>query len=189
MAALQVPHTYKQNVCQYKDTSRYFYSAMVSSLDHSVDLVVQALKANNMYDNTIIVFTTDNGGAVQYGGNNMPLRGTKGTLFEGGTRGIGFIHSPLLKRPGHTARQLMHAVDWLPTLLSAVGRPLASNMTGGMAGEAGAEARTDQRPAVKGEARLDGLDLWGTLGDWQEEGTREEVVYNVKEKPFMAAIR
>ena len=50
-------------------------------------------------------------------------------------------------------------------------------------------ARTDQRPAVKGEARLDGLDLWGTLGDWQEEGTREEVVYNVKEKPFMAAIR
>ena len=179
---LQVPHTYKQNVCQYKDTSRYFYSAMVSSLDHSMDLVVQALKANNMYDNTIIVFTTDNGGAVQYGGNNMPLRGTKGTLFEGGTRGIGFIHSPLLKSSGHTASQLMHAVDWVPTLMSAVGRPLASDMTGG---EVGAE----RRPIVKGEARLDGLDLWGALGTAETEGPREEVVYNVKEKPFMAAIR
>ena len=81
---LQVPHIYKQDVCQYRDTQRYFYSAMVSALDHSVDLVVQSLKQNNMYDNTIIVFTTDNGGAVTVGGNNWPLRGTKGTLFEVG---------------------------------------------------------------------------------------------------------
>ena len=79
---LQVPHIYKENVCRYKDNSRYFYSAMVNSLDHSVDLVVQSLKANKFYDNTIIVFTTDNGGAVNMGGNNWPLRGTKGTLFE-----------------------------------------------------------------------------------------------------------
>ena len=42
---LQVPHIYKKNVCQYRDSSRYFYSAMVSSLDHSVDRVVQGLKA------------------------------------------------------------------------------------------------------------------------------------------------
>ena len=79
---LQVPHIYKKNVCQYKDTSRYFYSAMVSSLDHSVDRVVQGLKASGFYENTIIAFTTDNGGAVNMGGNNWPLRGTKGTLFE-----------------------------------------------------------------------------------------------------------
>ena len=36
---VQVPHSYKQNVCQYKDQPRYFYSAMVSSLDHAVDRV------------------------------------------------------------------------------------------------------------------------------------------------------
>ena len=37
---LQVPHSYKQNVCHYKDQFRYFYSAMVSALDHSVDQVL-----------------------------------------------------------------------------------------------------------------------------------------------------
>ena len=52
----------------------------------------------------------------------MPLRGTKGTLYEGGTRGVGFVHSPLLARPGTTTSNLMHAVDWLPTLMSAIGR-------------------------------------------------------------------
>ena len=58
---LQVPQNYKEDVCRYKDSSRYFYSAMVSSLDHSVERVVQALKDNGFYDNTLIAFTTDNG--------------------------------------------------------------------------------------------------------------------------------
>ena len=83
---------------------------------------MKSLKETGYYDNTIIVFTTDNGGAVKMEGNNMPLRGTKGTLFEGGTRGIGFVHSPLLQKTGYTNLNLMHAVDWLPTLMSAIGK-------------------------------------------------------------------
>ena len=83
---------------------------------------MKSLKETGYYDNTIIVFTTDNGGAVKMGGNNMPLRGTKGTLFEGGTRGIGFVHSPLLQKTGYTNLNMMHAVDWLPTLMSAIGK-------------------------------------------------------------------
>lgn len=137
---------------------------MISALDHAVDLVVQSLKANNFYDNTIIVFTTDNGGAINMGGNNWPLRGTKGTLFEGGTRGIGFVHSPLLKKTGYTSQHLMHAVDWLPTLMSAIG-------------QGGADTAQD------------GLDQWQALAGGNDNQVRQEIVYNVKEKPFMAAMR
>ena len=55
-----------------------------------------------------------------------------GTLYEGGTRGIGFIHSPLLEKTGYTSVNLMHAVDWLPTLMAAIGRPgLATSATDG----------------------------------------------------------
>jgi len=162
---LQVPHSYKQNVCKYRDLSRYFYSAMVSSLDHAVDQVVKSLKETGQYENTVIVFTTDNGGAVKVGGSNLPLRGTKGTLYEGGTRAIGFIHSPLLKKSGYTSSSLMHAVDWLPTLMSAIGQKgLAVSAT-------------------------DGIDQWSHLSSRTSSQPREEVVYNIKEKPFMAAIR
>merc|ERR1719500_1243277 len=162
---LQVPHSYKQNVCHYKDQFRYFYSAMVSALDHSVDQVVTSLKETGQYENTIIVVTTDNGGAVKVGGNNLPLRGTKGTLYEGGTRGIGFIHSPLLQQTGYTSGNLMHAVDWLPTLMTAIGRPGLAN------------------------SATDGVDQWTALSTKSTELPRTELVYNIKEKPFMAALR
>ena len=66
--------------------------------------VVQSLKENGQYENTIIAFTTDNGGAANFGGNNYPLKGTKGTLFEGGTRGIAFVHSPLLNKKGYISK-------------------------------------------------------------------------------------
>jgi len=162
---LQVPHSYKQNVCHYKDLPRYFYSAMVSSLDHAVDRVVKSLKETGFYDNTIIVFTTDNGGAVKMGGNNMPLRGTKGTLYEGGTRGVGFVHSPLLQNSGYTNFNLMHAVDWLPTLMAAIGQ---TNLA---------------------TSALDGVNQWPALTNPNLLAPRNEIVYNIKEKPFMAAIR
>ena len=126
---------------------------------------MRSLKDYGYYENTIIVFTTDNGGAVKMGGNNLPLRGTKGTLYEGGTRAIGFVHSPLLSVAGYTNTNLMHAVDWLPTLLSAIGQ-------GTM--------------AISG---LDGVNQWQAISNYSKPAPRDEIVYNIKEKPFMAAIR
>ena len=138
---------------------------MVSSLDHAVDRIVKSLKESGQYKNTIIVFTTDNGGAVKMGGNNLPLRGTKGTLYEGGTRAIGFVHSPLLKNSGYRSSNLMHAVDWLPTLMGAIGKEnLASTA-------------------------LDGINQWPSILNPNHFAPRDEIVYNIKEKPFMAAIR
>lgn len=54
------------------------------------------------------------------GADNWPLRGSKGTLWEGGTRGTAFIYSQSwLNKTGYTYNGLFHAVDWYPTILSA----------------------------------------------------------------------
>ena len=77
---------------------------MVAALDDSVRQVVEALKSKGLYENAIIVFTTDNGAAAggldQSAGSNFPLRGVKNTLWEGGVRAVGFVHSPLIKNKG-----------------------------------------------------------------------------------------
>ena len=61
--------------------------------------MVAALKRSGLYDNSIIIFSTDNGG-VGNGASNLPLRGAKESLFEGGVRGVAFLHSPLLATSG-----------------------------------------------------------------------------------------
>nr|KAG5705663.1 hypothetical protein BaRGS_026602 [Batillaria attramentaria] len=99
--------------------------AMVSALDDGVGAVYSALQNNKMADNAIIVFTTDNGGPANgydyNAANNYPLRGVKATLWEGGVRGVGLIHSPLLSKSGYVSQNMLHVCDWLPTLYEAAG--------------------------------------------------------------------
>ena len=71
------------------------YLAMVYSVDRGVKLIVDALKANGEFDNTLIVFLSDNGGRpTQDGANNFPLKGQKGDTNEGGFRIPMFMHCP-----------------------------------------------------------------------------------------------
>ena len=103
----------------------YCVTAMLSDLDDSVGRLVDALQRKNMLQDSIIVFSTDNGGPAQgfnlNHASNWPLRGVKNTLFEGGVRGAGLLFYPKLKRRSRIAEQVMHIVDWLPTLLTAMG--------------------------------------------------------------------
>lgn len=97
-------------------------TAMLTHLDYSVGAVVHALAQNDMLKNSIIVFSTDNGGPAEgfnlNAASNWPLRGVKNTLWEGGVRGAALLFSPMLTKKNRVSKQKMHISDWLPTVFS-----------------------------------------------------------------------
>ena len=97
-----------------------YRAGALTAMDAGVGKVVDALKAAGLYDNSVIVFTTDNGGAVEKA-SNYPLRDRKESLYEGGVRGVGWVHSPRLCRRGLTSNKMMFISDWFTTLLSVAG--------------------------------------------------------------------
>ena len=118
---LQVPPQYETHYRHINNPARRTYCGMVTALDEAVGNITAALRKSGQEKNTLIIFTTDNGGQTLSGGNNFPLRGNKATLWEGGTRGAAFIHGSMLSSPGSSSSALIHVTDWLPTILSAAG--------------------------------------------------------------------
>ena len=93
------------------------YAAMVSALDRSVGRVLQALEENGLAENTIVVFSSDNGGAGYIGlaDVNRPYRGWKLTFFEGGIRVPMFVKWPGHIPAGTRSEALVSHLDLLPT--------------------------------------------------------------------------
>ncbi|XP_066985391.1 arylsulfatase B-like [Macrobrachium rosenbergii] len=118
---LQVPKNYSDIYSYVKDTNRRLYLGMVTAMDEAVGRLVTALEETGHYNNSVIIFTTDNGGPIRFGASNWPLRGGKATLWEGGIRAPAFIHSPLLPNPGTVASQLHHVTDWFSTIIDIAG--------------------------------------------------------------------
>jgi arylsulfatase A-like enzyme len=100
-----------------KNEKRRKLLGLITQLDDAIGLIVSKLATLGILDETIIAFTSDNGGPVYHSGNNSPLRGSKATVFEGGTRVRAFINAPDLVPFVNDG--MFHAVDWLPTLLNA----------------------------------------------------------------------
>lgn len=102
------------------------YAAMVASLDQSVGRVLATLKENGKADNTIVIFTSDNGGLTQrYGKHdgfteNLPLRRGKGSAYEGGVRVPAIICWPGVTQPSVCDEPIM-TIDYYPTLLEMAG--------------------------------------------------------------------
>jgi len=119
------------------------YAAMVSSLDQSIGRVLDRIEQHGLHDDTIVVFTSDNGGLTQRYGkldhftSNAPLRRGKGSAYEGGTRVPTIIRWPGITAPGSVSDHTVLSVDYFPTFLAA----------------------SDSEPSERGDASTDGIDL------------------------------
>lgn len=94
------------------------YAATIEAVDHNVGRIQGALAKLNLTDDTVVVFTSDNGGTDRY---TAPLKGSKGQLYEGGIRVPLVVSWPGLKKPGTQCGAPVCTVDWYPTLLELAG--------------------------------------------------------------------
>jgi uncharacterized sulfatase len=102
------------------------YAAMIRSLDRGVGRVLEALERNGLEENTLVLFTSDNGGAGYIGlpEVNRPFRGWKITLFEGGIHVPFFAKWPARIAPGSEVSAPVHHFDMFATAAAAAGAPL-----------------------------------------------------------------
>ncbi len=102
--------------------NRQKLAGMLAAVDEAVGQIVASLKKAGMLENTLIVFSSDNGGPPP--GNNAPLRDFKGTIYEGGTRAAAFAFWPGHIPAGKKISGAMHMIDWYPTLVTLAGGSL-----------------------------------------------------------------
>jgi arylsulfatase A-like enzyme len=160
-----------------KDLTRRTYAAMITSLDDQVGRIVAALDKRGMRENTLIIFSSDNGGprsAVVASGahsreereasgvkqellpaNNGSLRGGKGSLYEGGVRVPTIFNWPGRLKP-RVVDEPLHMVDIMPTVL----------------GLAGARTNASDKP-------FDGKDIWATVAEGQPS-PHDDILVNVE---------
>ena len=109
------------------------YAAMVETLDTAVGQVLDSLDSLGIADNTVVIFSSDNGGVGGYAEagveanldvtSNAPLRGGKGMLYEGGVRVPLIVRYPGLTPPASVTSEPVMCVDLFPTLLEIIGAP------------------------------------------------------------------
>ncbi|MDR2472234.1 MAG: arylsulfatase, partial [Tannerella sp.] len=92
---------------QPKRRKEALYSAMVTCMDRGVGEIVNALKKNGLYDNTLIVFFSDNGAPAKGGGSNNPLRGAKHQEWDGGLRTPAVMSYPAMFKGGRKIEQVI----------------------------------------------------------------------------------
>ncbi len=144
--------------------NRQTMAAMLAVVDEAIGQITAALEAKGLRENTLIIFSSDNGGpAPGRVSRNTPLRAGKGTIYEGGVRACAFATWPGHVPAGTTIQEPMHAVDWYPTLLKLAGASLEQRLT------------------------PDGLDVWPMLT--QGATSPHDAILLAGNSPSRAAIR
>ena len=135
-APFQVPENYLKPYGALKG-NRQKLAGMLAAVDEAIGRIEDSLKKAGLLENTLIVFSSDNGGPPP--GDNTPFRDYKGTIYEGGTRAAAFATWPGHIPADKHVTQPMHMVDWYPTLIKLAGGSLEQKLP------------------------IDGLDVWPML--------------------------
>jgi arylsulfatase A-like enzyme len=132
------------------------YGDAVEEIDFSTGEILAALKKLGIDDNTLVIFTSDNGAASRWGGSNLPLSGWKGSTMEGGMREPCVMRWPGMIPAGKTCDELTSTLDLLPTLARL----------------AGTEAPDDRI--------IDGKDIWPLMAGKKGAKSPHEAFYYYK---------
>lgn len=95
--------------------------ALIEHMDDGVGKVLATLKEAGLDRDTLVIFTSDNGGQLDLGANNGPIRGTKGSMYEGGLKEPMAVAWPGQVKPGSTSDRICLTMDIFPTVLEAAG--------------------------------------------------------------------
>lgn len=158
---LQAPANYVDRYGGIENRKHRIYAAMVTAMDDAIGRIMDAIERQEMRNNTLIFFCSDNGGPNGTG-DNGPLRGWKGTVYEGGIRVVACISLPGRIASGSVVNQPLHIVDIYPTLLGLAGASLEQ------------------------ELPLDGKDAWGAIAEGRPS-PHEEILHQLE--PKRAALR
>ena len=114
-----------------EDMQRRIFAAMLGQLDDGVGAVLDAVKEQGLWENTLVVFFSDNGGPTrELTSSNLPLRGEKGRLFEGGIRVPFLLQYPGAVEGGQVYEKPVTALDLFPTSLALAGLPVDGQTDG-----------------------------------------------------------
>lgn len=125
----------------------------VQEVDWSVGEILNAIRAQNLAEKTLVLFTSDNGGAVNHGGDNKPFRGTKGQTFEGGIRVCTIAWWPGKIPGGTSTNAITSMMDLLPTCAHLAGADLST------------------------ERKIDGVNIWPVLSGADSPPPRDHYFY------------
>lgn len=187
--AFNAPHTPLQatkedyaKLPQIKDHKTRVYGAMIAQLDRRIGDIMAKLKAAGIDDNTLVIFTSDNGGAWYTGiaDHNKPYRGWKATFFEGGIRTPFFMRWPAKIAAGSTRADMTGHIDIFSTIAAAAGAALPAGRT------------VDSEDILAGPAKRPAL-FWRSgdyravrAGDWKLQVTKRPEkarLYNLAADP------
>ena len=130
---IQPPPEWLDKVSQREpqlDSARAANVAFIEHLDFNIGRITEYLKSNDMIDNTILCFTSDNGGALRFAQRNLPLRGGKQEHFEGGIKVPTFIYWKNHWEGGQNINSLGLTMDLFPTFCDIAGVPVPDNTDG-----------------------------------------------------------